>query len=169
MAVYAVEATGLGFVKIGYCGAFDLTPRLSALQVGCPVPLALRRVFTYLGRRAETEMHLRFRAHRTQGEWFRLVPEINAWIDSPERDHETVTQRDADRYARVQRLGLVPVPELRERLAAEIRSGRRYGMEILEALRGRVSQAEYRAWLNPTSARELYPDEVRRIDTLVAL
>lgn len=75
--VYFVEAVGTGRVKIGFSD--NWRARVNDLQVGCPFPL--RRLLVIPGTiTLESEMHLRFRDHRIQGEWFTLCPEIEAFL-----------------------------------------------------------------------------------------
>ena len=58
-------------MKIGV--ATDCASRLSALQVGCPLPLALLWSQAALNALAvEEALHERFAAQRVQGEWFDL-------------------------------------------------------------------------------------------------
>lgn len=67
MAVYVIEAVGLGVVKIGH--AKDVAERLDSLRTACPVELRVIRVFEG-GPREERLLHRRFAAHRHRREWF---------------------------------------------------------------------------------------------------
>lgn len=72
--VYAIRAQGHQAVKIGF--ATNPHKRLRDLQIGCPLPLTL--LWTFLTDNApelEAALHRRFRAQRTQGEWFDLGPD----------------------------------------------------------------------------------------------
>jgi hypothetical protein len=64
-------------VKIGT--AKNPLKRHASLQCGSPVPLRLMAQ-TPGDTRLERELHDRWDAHRLHGEWFRLVPEIVAFI-----------------------------------------------------------------------------------------
>lgn len=75
VCVYFIEA--MNRVKIGY--AKDLADRLERFQVGCPVALAVLGVVPG-GKEREREIHEKMYRHRTIGEWFRIHPEITAYI-----------------------------------------------------------------------------------------
>lgn len=75
--IYAIQSGE--FVKIG----FSDTPnkRLRAIQVSSPVKCILLGVMEgTMG--TEDLIHKRFSSIRVQGEWFRLTPELKAWIGS---------------------------------------------------------------------------------------
>jgi hypothetical protein len=77
--VYFLRSGETGPIKIGYTGT---TPnaRLSALQTGNPEPLRL--IGAVPGTMAdESRLHDRFSGARIQGEWFRPVPELLAFIE----------------------------------------------------------------------------------------
>lgn len=76
-SAYFIEATGTGLVKIGY--ATNLAARFSALQTSSPVKLKLLGSVEG-GAEVEGELHFRFAAHRSHGEWFRRCEEIDAVI-----------------------------------------------------------------------------------------
>jgi T5orf172 domain. len=65
-------------VKIGM--ANDVRRRLNDLQVGSPIELQLIGIMLG-GRTVELRLHERFKAHRLNGEWFRLSPELEQFID----------------------------------------------------------------------------------------
>lgn len=67
------------FVKIGF--ATDITARMRALQTAMPQPLHLMLALPGT-LKDERDLHRRFAADRVQGEWFRLSPEIEAFIES---------------------------------------------------------------------------------------
>ncbi|MDB5447631.1 MAG: Mx8p19 [Phenylobacterium sp.] len=77
--VYFVRATILGLVKIGV--ASDIRSRLANLQVGSPDRLELVGVMRAKDALAkEMELHGRFRADHSHGEWFRMSPELSRLI-----------------------------------------------------------------------------------------
>lgn len=76
-SVYFVRSGDL--VKIGH--SLNVTKRLSALQIGSPVPLELWHVVK--GQRSlEKELHERFSADRAHGEWFRVSPAITEYVEA---------------------------------------------------------------------------------------
>jgi hypothetical protein len=79
-------------VKIGF--TTDLKRRLTMVQVGCPTPITL--IGTIPGTPVvEKNLHRLFYKHRHHGEWFRLVPEIEAYI--AEHGSKTDGEQDGDR------------------------------------------------------------------------
>lgn len=78
------------FVKIGM--STDIRKRVRGLQLSIPTPGDLVHVIlTDEPMRLERELHERFRADRTHGEWFRLSPEIVDFLyaqrDRSDEDH----------------------------------------------------------------------------------
>lgn len=79
--VYFIEAVGVGLIKIGLANC--VRKRLASLTPASPVPLRLMcktptdRVGTL-----EKELHVRFAEHRAHGEWFRVAPDLTAYIDA---------------------------------------------------------------------------------------
>lgn len=72
--IYVIGAPCVQAVKIGR--AADVEARLSGLQTGSPVPLAVlwqRRVAG--AKRVEDALHKHFRDKRVRGEWFDLGPD----------------------------------------------------------------------------------------------
>lgn len=73
--VYFIKAATR--VKIGV--ARDPTRRMEDLQVGCPWPMRL--IGVQCGDALlERQLHMKFQAHRLDGEWFRLSREIRQYI-----------------------------------------------------------------------------------------
>ena len=66
------------FVKIGWSGCIE--KRIEEVQQGVPETLTLYRCLEG-DIRDERNLHHRFRAHRTRGEWFRLEGELAEWIE----------------------------------------------------------------------------------------
>ena len=72
-------------VKIGKCSS-NLYHRRNQIQNGCPDPIKLLGIIR--GNNAsevntlETELHQRFKEFQTSGEWFKIVPEISAFIEN---------------------------------------------------------------------------------------
>ena len=88
--VYVVGAVGVQAVKIG--SASDCTARLSSMQTGCPLLLALlwQQAPQFVDALSmERSLHTHFAASRVRGEWFDLginpVPLIRSAFD--ERNH----------------------------------------------------------------------------------
>lgn len=71
--VYFIQATVSGLVKIG--SASDPGSRLRTLQTGSPERLRLLATMDG-GEPFEREMHARFAADRSHGEWFYATPEL---------------------------------------------------------------------------------------------
>jgi hypothetical protein len=81
--VYYIEAEGLNLVKIGY--STDPLGRIGALQEQSPV--AMRLLGTCIGdRKLEHQLHRRFADYRQRGEWFRMEPEVMAFMQTQAQD-----------------------------------------------------------------------------------
>lgn len=78
--VYFIEAKATGLVKIGTTR--DLAKRLQMLRCHSHCPLHVVKVIAG-ERKVEAELHRRFAAHRSHGEWFWMEP-IRAAIDALE-------------------------------------------------------------------------------------
>ena len=77
MTVYFIEAIGTDLVKIGH--AYDPVKRMANLRTGSAA--SLRILCTISGNDGlESELHRRFSAHRSHGEWFHLSEEIRLFI-----------------------------------------------------------------------------------------
>lgn len=77
--VYFLRSGDEGPIKIGFTGTTPNT-RLAALQTGNPEPLRL--IGAVPGTKTdESRLHTRFSAAWVQGEWFRPVPELLAFIE----------------------------------------------------------------------------------------
>jgi hypothetical protein len=75
--VYLISTGDPTMVKIGFSANF--THRLRSLRTASPVePQVLLTVSG--GRELETELHHRFKEHHIRREWYRLAPEIVAFI-----------------------------------------------------------------------------------------
>lgn len=75
--VYFIQADN-GLVKIGVSA--DPMNRLEGLRTGSPLRLRLLGVIPGLGVVGEHELHERFAASRSHGEWFRPTPELATYI-----------------------------------------------------------------------------------------
>jgi hypothetical protein len=67
-------------VKIGLTNG-PVQKRLKGLSTGCPYKLTVHATIENASGALELELHQRFAAHRLAGEWFRLAPEILAYIE----------------------------------------------------------------------------------------
>lgn len=77
--IYAIQAVGTEFVKIGITERDLIADRLSALQVGSPHELVLLASADW-AIHYERHIHRHLRAHWVRGEWFRLAPGVEAVI-----------------------------------------------------------------------------------------
>ncbi|HCE09754.1 MAG TPA: hypothetical protein DEQ40_14370 [Oxalobacteraceae bacterium] len=93
--VYFILAEGLGLVKIGK--ASDLNLRLYALQVSSPVPLSILASVKG-GHDVELALHRRFHASRQQGEWFRLTPDLQEFIEEAQSNPLPIEQSVSVEY-----------------------------------------------------------------------
>jgi len=93
MYVYFIRQRGTNFVKIGK--SQNPIARLSNLQTSTPTVLEMMGYVPQNKRFNEETLHKRFAAHRVQGEWFSLVPEIEEVIQElqPVFRHATETPR----------------------------------------------------------------------------
>lgn len=105
--IYFIE--GAGLVKIG---ATTQPPRrrLQILALSSPVPLTLLAVIP--GQHREQELHDRFRASHSHGEWFTLTPDLKAFIDEAWAAHGELDPHFG-----------VPVADLREALSDLLSEG----------------------------------------------
>ncbi len=78
--VYFVQSGHGGDIKIGLTKNLD--ERMKGLQGANPVKLVLIGAIPKTAMDTEAQLHARFAAHRTIGEWFRPDPEILAFIES---------------------------------------------------------------------------------------
>lgn len=67
------------YVKIGFSSKVHL--RIGSVQRGIPVILTIYSVIENKTRRDEINLHHRFAALRTFGEWFRFDGELRVWIE----------------------------------------------------------------------------------------
>lgn len=76
--IYFVQVEPCGPIKIGYTGSGSaMASRVVALQVGCPFPLRVTRIFPG-DRGVERKLHAVFHPLRMIGEWFWPHPELAA-------------------------------------------------------------------------------------------
>lgn len=70
--IYAIQARGTDFVKVGRTTRGGLRKRLDAMQTGCPMELCILGLYAG-GREQETVVHhhLRVAGKHVRGEWFR--------------------------------------------------------------------------------------------------
>lgn len=82
--IYFAEAVGTDRVKIGF--AMHAAKRLANVALICPVPLHLRALID--GPPAlEKELHARFRAAWSHGEWFKITAELASLMAQHPVDH----------------------------------------------------------------------------------
>jgi hypothetical protein len=79
VSVYFVTCREIDMVKIGY--AFNPVARFNHLRTSCPLELALEGAIPG-GFEKERELHGRYAKWRVRGEWFQIVPSIEAEIDA---------------------------------------------------------------------------------------
>jgi hypothetical protein len=92
--IYVLQPERGGPVKIGHTAASDPNGRLSTCQTGNHE--RLRVVDTFEGTmRDERDLHTRFAKARLHGEWFKVTPEIRAWLEG--RIRVTVRRQERDR------------------------------------------------------------------------
>ena len=90
--IYFVTAREVGRVKIGF--SENPRARFGKICSDSPFPLALERVCEG-DEVAESALHSLFAAHRVQGEWFRICPEIEAHMatmDEPAKRARSLNQ-----------------------------------------------------------------------------
>lgn len=75
--IYFITARSLGLVKIGY--ADKAQERFHTIQSHSPVALILERVREG-GPKEECALHTLFADVRERGEWFRITPELDAYM-----------------------------------------------------------------------------------------
>lgn len=77
--IYGVYVVGFAdYVKIG-CSA-NAIDRIEQLQEYAPAPLIVYRIIEGHGRKTERELHAKYAAYRTRGEWFQKDGELKRWI-----------------------------------------------------------------------------------------
>jgi hypothetical protein len=92
--VYAIQAIGVGLVKLGYT-AKDVSRRLETLRLMSPVPLTL--IWNHAATPDdELLLHKHFASYRRHGEWFDLrgldIPyELSTVLASPDQKEEKVS------------------------------------------------------------------------------
>jgi len=77
--IYAIEATGLGFVKIGK--SHKPNSRMAELMTGCPAPLELLAARDWHDD-LEWHIHRRFSKSRVHGEWFRWDDDLDGFLQT---------------------------------------------------------------------------------------
>lgn len=86
--VYFIRAIGTGLVKIGM--ARCSRRRFAGMGPQCPVPLVLVGVIhSERAWHTERDLHIRFAALRSHGEWFRESDELNAFIAESAQEPKT--------------------------------------------------------------------------------
>jgi len=70
--IYAIQAKGTNYVKIGYAQQQTTKERLQSMQSNCPFVLEL--IATREGNREEEgQVHIHYHPQRMKGEWFDLI------------------------------------------------------------------------------------------------
>lgn len=89
------------FVKIGNATS-NLYRRIEQVQIGCPIPIRLLGIIQCKDKsemlRREKEIHGQFKDYNTIGEWFRIVPEISAYVDEFAESGEDILELDCNSY-----------------------------------------------------------------------
>ena len=99
MKRYLVYFFGTEFdrVKIGRSSA-NLYMRQSRIQVGCPERIKLLGIIRCKDevemKSREKELHRQFKEFQTSGEWYRLTPEISAYIEDFAASGEDILDED---------------------------------------------------------------------------
>lgn len=97
MAVYFIQSSATGYIKIGK--ARDVNNRLRQLQTSNPDKLTLLHSFPDYGHREEKEYHTQFKAFRVSGEWF--LPDILPLIKPPTRRVKKIDTVKAETLTRI--------------------------------------------------------------------
>ena len=88
-------------VKIGISES-NLYRRQMDIQTGCPDPIKLLGIIQCKNRAEmrhyETELQAQFQGYNTIGEWFRLVPEISAYIEEFTESGKDIMSEDYQHY-----------------------------------------------------------------------
>ena len=85
VALYAIEASASGLVKIGSSG--DPHYRFKTIQAMSPEMLEMRTISPVDGRELEKSFHERFTHLRHHGEWFRQKQELTVALFEEEFKH----------------------------------------------------------------------------------
>ena len=131
MERYLVYFFGTDFerVKIGCCKA-NLYNRQQQIQVGCPDPIKLLGVIQCKDewdmKSTEEVLHYQFKEYNTIGEWFRLVPEISAYIEEFTESGKDILKNDHQQRRRNDKS-----PEERRRKSE---TDRRYRAKLREGI-----------------------------------
>ena len=90
--IYFVQGTRSGLIKIGY--SLAIKGRLQTLQIGSPERLELLAVLDGTTE-DERDLHQRFAAHRSHGEWFHPRPELLSLIRTAQRKQSPTPENHA--------------------------------------------------------------------------
>jgi hypothetical protein len=99
--IYGFLAPVAQAVKIG-ATMQPIGRRLTIARSTCPVPIKLAALMCGAVVGDEAALHRELRASRLHGEWFRLTPEVQAWIDSNAVDPLWWAQQNPPREVRPQ-------------------------------------------------------------------
>lgn len=92
--VYFIRAENLRMVKIG--AAVEPQDRLVTLRCGSPDQLTLVGVIRTEANAYDLEasLHRRFEAHWSHGEWFRLAPDLEAFMAAEVENYDDMLSRE---------------------------------------------------------------------------
>ena len=84
-------------VKIGHCKG-NLYNRRNHIQNGCPDPIKLLGIILCRDeaemRKCEISLHEKFREYHTIGEWYRITPEVSAYIEHSTEPGKDILKED---------------------------------------------------------------------------
>ena len=116
------------YVKIGYT-VQSVNDRIKTLKLACPEPPKVLAI--YIGsKEVESQLHNKFRAHRSNGEWFRLVQPIKNFLKR--NGSIPFDYLDTDWYDFLQKHGREELIADHNRNWYHYKVSRRYGLTIID-------------------------------------
>ena len=94
--IYAIEALGLSFIKFGRTQ--NIEHRLTSLQIGCPVQLAVLATADWPNE-SEYVIHQLLADRRGLGEWFGVCDPVTRIVNQMLQGHYTEFMEDVVEYA----------------------------------------------------------------------
>ena len=115
--IYFIGNIDHKFVKIGLCQT-NLYMRYTGMQVNCPYPLELLGIILCNDedelRSLESNLHSLFKVFAMQGEWFKLAPEVDNYIQEFTESGQDILKEDREKRNGKER-EYKNRPEVRER------------------------------------------------------